>query len=480
MRLSQLFGAGPRLATRIALTVIVPLVVIQLINLGLFLLLPKPTLHLYRNEWLIETSAGLARSIFALPQDARAQALTSVPAAEWLDLAWQTTAAHPEHGSNFRNLPPELASIEADLRRDLGGAIKSIAIQSLGPPDFIPMRANMQLIPPDGAPAGVDAQPQRHRLGIPDFFDIRIEGSDGTWLSITPKKSADRYLRAAPFVLGLVASGLLIAVLSTFAARQILRRLEKMAAAAERMGREREPTLISETGLGEFAIIARSLNEMQVRLKRFIDERTRMVAAISHDLRTPLTRMKLVAEYIENTEAKHEIIDGIDRMQTMIEATLTFASHDARGETHVKTDLAALIISLVDDMSDMGHDVVYDGPDHYLQSCQPQMIGRAVGNLLDNAMKFGSSATIRLRSDESTTSIVVDDDGPGIPATKLSTVLEPFYRVETSRNEETGGFGLGLSIANDIVLAHGGRMTLGNKQPKGLVVRISLPLKEAA
>ena len=474
LRLLRMFGAGPRLATRLALTIIVPLIVIQLINFTLFLLLPKPTIHIFRNEWLAETSARLARSVFALPQEERQRRLASAPETEWLQLSWQAAASEPL-SSNVKDLIPELSLIEAELRRDLGSSVKSIAVEAVGPPEFMMTRAGLQIVPSEEPVAGPGALPQRYRLGIPDFFDIRIEGSDGTWLFIAPRKNPDRFLRAVPFVLGLLAAGLFIAVLSTLAARQILSRLNRMAAAAERLGREREPTMISEKGLGEFTVIARSFNDMQIRLKRFVDERTRMIAAISHDLRTPLTRMKLIAEYIDNPDAKHEIVDGIDRMQAMIESTLIFASHDARGEAHLKTDLAALIISLVDDRSDIGHQIVYHGPDHYHQSCQPHMIGRAISNLVDNAIKFGGQATISLAFDGEATLIEVTDDGPGIPAAKLSTVLEPFFRVEGSRNEETGGFGLGLSIANDIVLAHGGSMTLGNKLPSGLVVRISLP-----
>lgn len=472
--MSRLFGAGPRLATRIALIIILPLIAIQIINFGMFLLLPRATIHLYRSEWVLAVSERITREVFEAPPHRRQAILAAVPERQWLDLSWQSSSPR-EPGNDFAI--PELRRFEAALMGKLGPLARSASIIPIGRHPPRSMSAHVEMVPPEETPIADDGSGVRveYRSSIPDIFGLAIEGNDGTWLSIRPRREDDTLRRVIPFIAGLVLSGALIALLSITAARRIMQRMEKMAAAAERLGRERETTPISEAGLGEFAVIARSLNEMQARIKRFVDERTRMVAAISHDLRTPLTRMKLSAEYIGEPDLKQDITDGIDRMRSMIEATLAFASHDARGEAHQKIDLAALLISLVDEMSDLGHALRYEGPDHCLFSCQPQMMRRAITNLLDNAVKFAPSAVVTLTESVKTISLSIIDTGPGIPAHRLTSVLEPFYRLETSRNEETGGFGLGLSIANDIILAHGGEMKLSNDQPCGLRVEIVLP-----
>ena len=468
-----MFGEGPRLATRIAFIMVVPMIAIQFINFGLFLLVPKPTIQLYRSEWVFNVALRVASEIYEAPLERRQAILAATPEANWLDFVWQSS---PAHGSGDDVAIPELKRLEGDLLRNLGSLVKSVSIVSVRHRGLMPMAAHVKMVPPEEPSAVTSERAVEYRSSIPDVFGLAIEGHDGTWLSISPKRADHEFGRIGPLIAGLVISGVIIAALSIFAARRAMQRLDQLVTAAERFGREREPSIVNEAGLGEFAGVARSLNEMQARLKRFVDERTRMVAAISHDLRTPLTRMKLSAEYITEEHLQQEITDGIDRMRAMIEATLAFASHDARGEAHQKTDIATLIISQVDELSDLGHALRYEGPDHCLMSCQPQMMRRAIANLLDNAVKFAPAANVTLQQSEKQLTILVRDNGPGIPSHRLQSVLEPFYRLEKSRNEDTGGFGLGLSIANDIILAHGGEVRLINLEPCGLLVEITLPV----
>ena len=464
----------PRLATRIAFVIVISLIGIQFINLALFVLLPHPPVTLYRSDAVIDAAESLTRTIFELPPNARQAAIDRSTEKQWLDVNWRPEAPPIPF---IRPALPELQLLEAALREKLSASTRSIFTIAFGP-DWSPFGGMFEIMPKESIVT--ESQPTSHlqnRFVLPGIFGVAIEGQDGTWLLIGAKTSRSWILPLLPLTLGLFASGLLIAALSSFSASKIMHGLDKMAAAAERLGRERELTPISEDGLAEFSVIARSLNDMQLRIKRFIDERTRMIAAISHDLRTPLTRMKLSAEFIDDEAIRVEINQGIDRMRAMIEATLVFASHDAKGEPHIMTDVAAMIISIVDDVSDLGFNAQYIGPDHFFISCQPQMLRRAIANPLENAIKFGLSTTAELRAEGETVVVSIKDDGPGLPEDELETVMEPFYRVDASRNAETGGFGLGLSITKDIVNAHGGHISVMNGVPGGLCVRIELPLK---
>lgn len=229
----------------------------------------------------------------------------------------------------------------------------------------------------------------------------------------------------------------------------------------------------------ELDAIADSFNQMQQRLKRFVDERTHMLAAISHDLRTPLTRLRLFAEFVSDEQQRALVLNDIEEMEQMLRASLTFASDEAHREPHSRVDVAALLISLCDTVSDVGSDVSYEGPDHAELPCQPVAIRRALSNLIDNACKYGEQAGVRLSEHGDLIEITVADRGPGIPADQVEQAFAPFRRLEGSRNRESGGVGLGLAIARDVIHGHGGAITLEAHQPTGLLVRVRLPKPRA-
>jgi signal transduction histidine kinase len=218
---------------------------------------------------------------------------------------------------------------------------------------------------------------------------------------------------------------------------------------------------------------------MQQRLKRFVDERTHMLAAISHDLRTPLTRLRLFAEFVSDQQQRALVLNDIEEMEQMLRASLTFASDEAHREPHSRVDIAALLISLCDTVSDAGGDVSYEGPDHAELPCQPVAIRRALSNLIDNACKYGEEARVRLSEHAERIEITIADRGPGIPADQVEQAFAPFRRLEGSRNRESGGVGLGLAIARDVIHGHGGSITLEANQPAGLLVRVRLPKPRA-
>jgi signal transduction histidine kinase len=222
--------------------------------------------------------------------------------------------------------------------------------------------------------------------------------------------------------------------------------------------------------------MSRAFNRMQERLRRLIESRTQMLAALSHDLRTPLTLLRLRTEEVADTEERDKMLTTIGEMDDMIGTTLAFARDEVRAEPRRKVDVAALLASIVDDMADAGLPVTMQPAAPLTRDCQPGALKRAITNLLDNAVKYGKCARVSIATAGKAIEITIDDDGPGIPEAELPRVFQPFYRIEESRSRDTGGTGLGLAIAQAIVQAHGGELTLANRPGSGLRACIILPV----
>jgi signal transduction histidine kinase len=248
-----------------------------------------------------------------------------------------------------------------------------------------------------------------------------------------------------------------------------------LAVAAEALGRGQAPAPLDEVGPSDVRATVQAFNRMQARLRRFVDDRTRMLAAISHDLRTPITSLRLRAEFIDDEDTKARILVTLDEMQKMVEGTLAFAREEATSEPTRTVDLAALVESTVLDLADLGAEVTFADPGRIALACRPVALRRAVRNLIENAVRYGERCRVRLDADRDEVRIVLEDDGPGIPEDERERVFEPFVRLEASRSQATGGIGLGLAIARSIVRAHGGDIALANRPAGGLVVTVTLP-----
>jgi signal transduction histidine kinase len=249
-----------------------------------------------------------------------------------------------------------------------------------------------------------------------------------------------------------------------------------LAGAADRLGRDVAAEPLAEVGTSEMQRAARAFNHMQERLRRLVESRTQMLAALSHDLRTPLTLLRLRAEEVADGEERDKMLATIGEMDAMIGTTLAFARDEGRAEPRRRADVAALLGSVVDDMADTGLPVTMAPAAPLIHECQPGALKRAITNLLDNAVKYGQRARAAITATAKAIEITIDDDGPGIPDAELKRVFQPFYRVEDSRSRDTGGTGLGLAIAQAIVQAHGGELTLANRPGGGLRACISLPV----
>ncbi|MBF0333569.1 MAG: HAMP domain-containing protein [Alphaproteobacteria bacterium] len=298
---------------------------------------------------------------------------------------------------------------------------------------------------------------------------------DGRWLVFATALPDDAPAVSRQFVLSMAITGLVLLIVSVWAVRRLTAPLDGLARAAERLGRDMDAEPLAELGTVEMRRAAQAFNQMQERLKRLVENRTAMLAAISHDLRTPLTLLRLRAENVEAGEDRERMLATIGEMDAMLGATLSFARDDAKPEPRRPVDLAALLASLVDDMADAGLKVSIEQAPPVTLACQTQALRRAVANLIDNAIKYGGAARIALEVTATTVAISVDDDGPGIPEAERERVLQPFTRLEGSRSRETGGIGLGLAIALSIVQAHGGALTLANRPAGGLRATIALP-----
>ena len=268
---------------------------------------------------------------------------------------------------------------------------------------------------------------------------------------------------------------IVILAVSVWAVRRVTAPLAAVSVAAERLGNDLNAPPMPETGTVETRQASHAFNTMQARLRSLIENRTRMLAAISHDLRTPLTLLRLRAENVENPQERDKMLATIAEMDSMIGETLQFARDEATTEIRRPTDIAALVQSIVDDMADAGLPVKMESDEPIVYECRPDALKRAIRNLLDNAVKYGNAASAAIQTTPKTIEIIIDDEGPGIPEQELSRVFDPFYRLEESRSRETGGVGLGLAIAQSIVQAQRGELVLSNRATGGLRAQISLP-----
>ena len=273
------------------------------------------------------------------------------------------------------------------------------------------------------------------------------------------------------FWIGLISQLFALSLAAWLGARMLARPIQKLGHAAAELGVDLNRPPIAETGTAEARQAARVFNRMQQRIRSNVEERGRFLAAVSHDLRTPLTRMKLRVERLQDEAARDKLKDDIAEMAAMLNATLSYLRDEASNEAWQLLDVTALLQSMTEDAVDAGHDVVTSGVAQPLLT-RPMALRRCLSNLLQNALRYGERARIVVSDSASGLQIEVRDDGPGIPEEKMEAVFEPFVRLEDSRNRATGGVGLGLAIAREAATQCGGVLTLENAARGGLVARL--------
>jgi len=303
--------------------------------------------------------------------------------------------------------------------------------------------------------------------------------SDGSWLHFrTPdlvgawKLKAGRVLIASLPMIAL----LLIAMISL---REILRPLRLLAHAATHVGRG-DPIVLPEQGPGEFRHLIRAYNDMQARIVAMINDRTQALAAVGHDLKTPLARLRLDVDSITDAQTRDALIRDVLEMEQMLDSLLTYFRGDAHAEAARLVDVAVMAETLVDDLQDRGYDSTYSGPAHCDAQVRPVEFKRALSNLADNASHYGTRIVVSLQANNDTICIRIEDNGPGVPEEHLQRILEPFQRLDPARQRNTAGVGLGLTIVSRVVADAGGKLTLSNRPEGGLRAQIELPRPASA
>lgn len=367
----------------------------------------------------------------------------------------------------------------ASQAEDLRLALVEEPIEALaGVPDWRAEHVRSLIL--TGLPEGVSGEGVRvsvHDGTDPARWLAAVPLGDGEWLL------ADGALRPldgpSALSMDMIASTLVmfIAVLagSVWAARHLTRPLRDLSEAADRLGRDVAAPPLAEGGPEEVRRAAEAFNRMQARLRRYVEDRLQMLAAISHDLRTPITLLRLRAEFMENEQDKRRMLETLDEMGEMVEGVLAFAREEAAEEPARAVDLGALTESLCADLADAGMPVECGPLPAVTVTCRPGALRRALSNLIGNAVRHGGRAVVSLEAGAGNVQVHVDDAGPGIPEAELEQVFRPFYRVERSRNRETGGVGLGLAVVRTVAHAHGGEAILVNRAEGGLRATLRLP-----
>jgi signal transduction histidine kinase len=307
-----------------------------------------------------------------------------------------------------------------------------------------------------------------------EFYDAKVKFPDG----YTALFRVTRFARGAPMPRGLFMNLALLVIVMSIAlfvvARSITRPLSELAKAADSVGRDLRQPKLAERGAREIRNAARAFNTMQDRMQRYLDSRSRVLAAMSHDLKTPLTRLRLQVEMLDEPAAQVKLGAQLDEMESMVHGALALFRGLDDNEAFTPVDINDMLATLQAEFAEMSAQVAIEGRATRSILGKPQALKRCLTNLIANAIKFGSQAAVSV-ADGSSLVIRIRDDGPGIPEDQLERVFEPFYRLESSRNRDTGGSGLGLSIARDVIQAHGGSLTLANLPVRGLQAIVTLP-----
>lgn len=307
------------------------------------------------------------------------------------------------------------------------------------------------------------------------ILESSLQLTDGSWLNFAVLTARPEPLLSSRLLLSNAVMTVAVIALSVWAVRRATKPLAAFSHAAERLGADVNAPPVAEDGPSEVSQLARAFNGMQRRLRAFVQDRTQMLAAISHDLRTPITRLRLRADFVEDEEQRRKMLADLEQMETMIAATLAFARDDANEEPRKAFDLAVLLQDLCDAVTDAGAKAAYHGVPAVTYHGRPVALKRVFANLIDNAVKYGGAADVTLSVTDAGVAVTVDDDGPGIPEGQMEKVFAPFYRLEGSRSRDTGGVGLGLAAVRSIVRSQGGEVRLANREAGGLRATVELP-----
>jgi two-component system OmpR family sensor kinase len=373
--------------------------------------------------------------------------------------------------------------IRAAVAHYLGLSETDVRFHSNAPPmGPLPVRSDERF-----SPAGMARrlQEERRLYASDGQFNPAVFGSfqaaarqrDGAWRVVSRESQDPRERWQSGMILWILVFSALVLPIAWLFSKRIARPIGAFAQAAERLGRRQQTELLALRGPAEIRLAAHALNEMQARIERYVTERTSMIGAITHDLRTPLARLAFhIAEAPEAIRERAE--SEIAEMKAMISVTLDFVQSQSRTQMHEPIDLGLLIEGVVDDFADSGRNAVMTGTATATVNGDWVLLRRLFSNLVENALFYGGSAEVSLRLRDQDAVIEISDRGPGLPPEDIARAFEPFYRGESSRNRTTGGVGLGLAIVHASAKAHGGDVELFNRDGGGLCARVTLPVRD--
>lgn len=306
------------------------------------------------------------------------------------------------------------------------------------------------------------------------LFSIQVELADGQWILF--ERLMPLGTQPLPKGLGMAygLSLLIMIILAVIASKWVTRPLEILSRAAEKLGRDINSPPLKIFGCKEVKNAAQAFNTMQIRIKRYVDDRENLLAAISHDLKTPITRMRLRIEMCDESPFKNKLSKDLNDMESMVHTTLEYMRGNQQKENSQTMNIMALCESMQDDYFEMGMQFKINGSAKKIKA-QPSALKRCLTNLLDNALRYSNDVSLILEDSDNQLTIKVQDKGIGLTKEQIEKVFDPFYRVESSRSRETGGTGLGLSIARNIARAHGGDLVLNSKPGFGVTAILTLP-----
>jgi signal transduction histidine kinase len=443
--------------------------IVAVVALALLLLL---TLVLRERRELAFSESGSSAAAANIVE--LSQQLAKVPREERDAVLAQLRSSHPprhdrhDHDRMHENFMAAQRAFASEVQSELGGTYAVSARPPRMPHRRIVMLGDANPAPAADRPGGGPTPTDR-------MFDLVVTLPDGDRVAFRTFSPRGTPPFPGHFLIELGLLTIMLGIVLYAMTRTITRPLADLATAADAVGRGTAIQPLQERGARELKRATRAFNAMQERLNRYLDSRTRVLAAMSHDLRTPITRLRLRVESIEDDALRTRCVEDLDEMTRMVRGALSVFRGLNDEEASVPVDLDALLGELQRRYAEVNASVAIEGRAIAPFNGKPLALKRCLGNLVDNALQYGEHATVAIADSADELTISVLDDGPGIPEAELERVFEPFYRLESSRNRATGGTGLGLSIARDVAQAHGGSLRLANRSGGGLAARLVLP-----
>ncbi len=423
---------------------------------------------------LVQETAGRAANVAMLLENANAAETAAIQQAANSPLVRFSLAPSPAVERSDQGGQEVATLIAGQLGRQPGDDVRvETHANGAAPPPLPQMQMQQGMRQMHG---GMGSMPMS---AVEMSISIRLQR--GGWLNVDTRFHRPPLQRAWRSVATFTVTAALIALALWVALGRLTGPLRRLAEMTGRFGRGEPTEALTATGPEELQNLTRAFNDMQDRIRRFVDDRTRLLAALGHDLRSPLTALRVRVEMVEDDENRERLVATVEEMQHMVEATLSFARGMAVNETAETLDLGGYVSALVSEMAEAGEAVTYSPTDRSIKArLRPTATRRALRNLIGNAARYGERARVSVGDGRGGVTVIIDDDGPGIADADMARVFDPFVRLETSRSRETGGTGLGLSIAQSIVQAQGGSIVLKNRPDGGLRATVTLPMDAPA